>query len=86
MGNGDWAMQQEQERQERLLNMPEDLGYTTELIESLQDHISELQAKVDLERSWKSKWKGWLISGLIGAVLGFGLSLAWILWLSKFFE
>jgi len=62
-------------KEERLLDLPEDLGDTTALVEELQQHIRDLRATIDHDRSWQSKLQDYLIGGFIGAVIGFCLSL-----------
>lgn len=62
-------------KEERLLELPDDLGDTTALVEELQQHIRDLRATIDHDRSWQSKLQDYFVGGLIGAILGFGLSL-----------
>lgn len=42
-------------KEERLLDLPEDLGDTTVLVEELQEHIRDLRATIDHDRTWQSK-------------------------------
>jgi predicted nucleic acid-binding Zn-ribbon protein len=62
-------------KEERLLDLPDELCDATALVEEMQQHIRDLRATIDHDRSWKSKLQDYLIGGFVGAVIGFGLSL-----------
>jgi gas vesicle protein len=62
-------------KQEALLDLPEEMGETHVLVQELQDHVRDLQARIQRDNSWQSKLKNYLIGGLIGAIIGFALSL-----------
>lgn len=62
-------------KEERLLDLPDELGDTTILVEELQQHIRDMRGTIDHDRSWQSKLQGYLIGGVIGAVIGLCLSL-----------
>ncbi len=69
----DWAITQELEKiakQEALLDLPEGMASTIQLIEEMRAHIEDLQARIQKGNSWRSKLKDYLIGGFIGALIG----------------
>ena len=74
----DYLQQLEQERaakQESLLDLPDEIGETHLLVQELQDHIHDLQARIKHDNSWHSKLKDYLIGGFIGAIIGIAFTL-----------
>lgn len=77
------ADQQERFRkQEALLELPSRIGSQDRNIREIQDQlcgyseqIETLQEQVDSQASFRTKWKDYLIGGLVGAVLSLIISL-----------
>ena len=61
-------------KQEALLDLPVAVNETSALVEELQQHIRDLRARIERDNSWQTKLKEYLISGVVGAVIGFLLS------------
>ena len=60
-------LEEQNRKREALLDLPDQF-------EESQIKIEELQEKLRKSSSWKSKLKDYIVGGIIGAILGFGLS------------
>jgi TolA-binding protein len=60
-------IEKQNKKREALLDLPDQF-------EESQIKIEELQEELRKNSSWKSKLKDYIVGGIIGAILGFGLS------------